>query len=154
MTLLKLSNIVNTHLKKQLPLSSCTTLVDMHLKEYNYQKSKHFLNTIPFRYSIDFNPYGYRRIPVHDLDHMELLLLEWKPEAFSPIHDHHDNGCIMVLLENILLEKRHCIKNDTIENEMYLPLQQAQYIDNSLHYHSIYNTSTKKTALSLHLYPK
>lgn len=154
MTLLKLSNIVNTHLKNKLPLSSCSTLIDIHMKNFSYKDSLSFFNKLPKRYSVDFNPYGYRRIPIYEMDHMEMLLLEWKPKCVSPIHDHHENGCIMVLLENKLIEKRYCTKDQTLKETHHLPLLKAQYIDNSQNHHSICNESKKDAALSLHLYPK
>ena len=154
MTLSKLSNIVNTHLGKKLPLYSCSTLIDMYMKNVNYEKSLEFTYTSSYRFSLDFNPYGYRRIPIYEMHHMEMLLLEWKPGSFSPIHDHHDNGCIMVLLENKLIEKRYCTKTEKLESTNYLPLKKARYIDNLQNYHSIFNESKTETALSLHIYPK
>lgn len=153
MTLLKLSNIVNTHLQKKLPLSSCSTLIDIYMKNFSCKSSFSIFHTVPYRYSLDFSPYGYRRIPIYEMDHMELLLLEWKPESYSPIHHHHDNGCIMILLENMLIEKRYSAKDQTLLSTHHLPLRKAQYIDNSQHYHSIHNISRRDTGLSLHIYP-
>lgn len=154
MTLSQLSNIVNTHIGKKLPLYSCSSLIDMYMKNVNYKKSLEFSYTSSYQYSLDFNLFGYRRIPIYEMGHMEMMLLEWKPGSFSPIHAHHDNGCIMVLLENNLTEKRYCTKTEKLESTNYLPPRKARYIDNSQNYHSIFNECNNHNALSLHIYPK
>ena len=124
------------------------------MKHNTYDNQKYYYNSILKRSNIEFNPYGYRRIPLYNFTNVEILLLEWNPNSYSPIHDHHDKGCIMFLLKNELLEKKYCIHTQNLLNTQTLPLNEFQFIDNQKHIHSIHNTSDNTTSLSLHIYPK
>ena len=154
MTLLNLSKYIHHRVSATKNLKCCIPFVNKYMKQYTYAKHKSYYTSILKHSHIKFNPYGYRRIPIYDLENIEILLLEWKPKSYSPIHDHHDNGCIMLLLNNELVENKYCIHTQTLLKTHNLPLHVIQYIDNQKHIHSIQNTSNQVNSLSLHIYPK
>lgn len=154
MTLLNLSKFINHSVSVNKNLKKCQPFINQFVKQYTYQKRKSYYTSILKQSHSEFNPYGYRRIPIYDLENIEILLLEWKPKSCSPIHDHHDNGCIMLLLNNELCEKKYCIHTQKLVKTQNLPLSEIQYIDNEKHLHSIQNICEFNNSLSLHIYPK
>jgi hypothetical protein len=154
MTLLNLSKYVSQRLYVHKNLNSCTPFINHYMKKYTYTKQTVYYNSIVQQSNIKFNKYGYRHIPLYDLENIKMILLEWSPNSFSPIHDHHDNGCIMLLLKNELMENRYCIHSHKLLKTHYLPLNEVQYIDNEKHLHSIHNKCNSNYSLSLHIYPK
>lgn len=103
---------------------------------------------------IHFNPYGYRRIPLYDFDNINVLLLEWLPKSCSPVHDHHDKGCITILLRNQLSEDVYCKTTHDFLFNQDLNINQVNFIDNSKYNHSMYNSCDDINSISLHIYPK
>ena len=64
----------------------------------------------------------------------EIIMIVWNPKSKSPVHDHADRGCCMLLLEGSLLEERYCVDDgnkkhcQTIEHNS----REATYIDNNM----------------------
>lgn len=153
MTLFQLSRIINTHLQKNKPLRQCKQTINRYVKQNIYHSNSIYSRFIK-QYNIGFNPYGYRHIPIYEMKHVEMYLIQWKPSSYSPIHDHHEKGCIMVLLDEKLIEHRYCSVTHKYIKSNYIPSYKAQYIDNYLSLHSIENPTCTNMALSLHIYPK
>lgn len=153
MTLFKLSRIINTHLQKNKPLIQCKYIINHHIKQNIYYSNSIYTRFVR-KYNIGFNPYGYRCIPTYEMENVKMILIQWKPNSYSPIHDHHEKGCVMVLLDEKLIEHKYCSSTQEYIKSNYIPSYKAQYIDNYLSLHSIQNPSCTNTALSLHIYPK
>jgi len=117
--------------------------------------------TINFKYidiinksDIHFNPCGYRRIPLYDFDNINVLLLEWNPKSRSLIHDHHDKGCISILLKNQLSEDVYCNSTHKFLYTNILKIHEVNFVDNDKINHSVYNSCDNINSISLHIYPK
>lgn len=134
------------------------TPISKNLKHFSYHLTNNLTNfnyiDILKKSDIHFNPYGYRRVPLYDFDNIDVLLLEWFPKSHSPIHDHHDKGCLTILLKNQLSEDVYCTSTHKFLYNQNLTIHQVNFIDNSEVIHSVYNPCDDINSISLHIYPK
>ena len=95
---------------------------------------------------------GINRFKIHESpDLFEIILIGWKPNAISSIHDHSKNGCIYYMLQGSLHEKRFNTKTKNEYSNTLLKQGDINYIDNTIGYHSMSN-NTKMNVFSLHIY--
>lgn len=117
------------------------------LEEYN---SMDYINYIPLEYN--FNNYGYQRIKLNEFSNniFEFILIIWKPNSLSKIHDHPENGCLMKILNGTIDEHEY---NNKLEFKAYWKLSKGMisYIEKNNTLHSISNTSDE-FAFTLHIY--
>ena len=103
-----------------------------------------------WRQYIQFNNNTYNRIRLNNYCNakFEIYIISWKPEQMSPIHDHSDNGCIMKVLDGMLIETLYDYNlvplNETIINKNYV-----SFIDNHIGLHKI---EALEYSVSLHVY--
>ena len=89
---------------------------------------------------------SYSRNRLYHNDDFEILILAWDENSKTPLHNHPENGCILLLLEGNMIEERisDCatIYSKTIPGK-------CSYIDNTFGKHII---TAKKKSWSLHIY--
>ena len=96
----------------------------------------------------DFDDSNYKRNIIYQCDIFEVIIIGWKPNQKSPMHDHPSQGCLMKILTGNLLEKRNTAQGT---DEKILTNGIVSYISNSLGIHQILNVSNEN-AVSLHIY--
>jgi hypothetical protein len=103
---------------------------------------------------ISFNAKQYTRFqfPTDEQD-FDCYLIWRDANQMSDIHDHADEGCIFLVLQGTITEKRWQ-KNDqwfVLEFERTLQWWQAAYIANDIGYHAL-GSNHGEQCVSLHIY--
>ena len=80
------------------------------LKNLSKQIQKE-LEINPIAYTVYKTSYGYKKILVHRSENYEIYLIIWEPYSQTPIHDHSDNGCLMMCLNNNLNQTIFGLRN-------------------------------------------
>ena len=113
---------------------------------------------------------GYQRNVVFRSDEYEIIVIAWEPGARSPIHDHAERGCCMLVCRGELTEDRFrvvggcgCDNTETYRNTYRQECVEligrnqisdrdgATYINNREGVHQIHNL-TSETVYSVHIY--
>ena len=124
--------------------------VDRFLKENAFLEDAF----LPF---IHFRDDTYGRNLVYRNEYFELAVLTWLPGHRTPIHDHSNQRCWMMIESGELVFKNY--ETPSHAHSKLKPLGRAQtasagtqlYIDDDIATHAITNSS-KKPAVSIHLY--
>ena len=96
--------------------------------------------------------YSYDRSLVKRVDpFFDIQALRWSPGAKSPYHDHALRGCLQVVINGELLERRLVTAGEPAIRSTLTPETSPSFISNSLGIHSISNP-TPHVVLSIHLY--
>lgn len=135
--------------------------MDHLIKELNQNFNNNVQDMIPIFGKINFNflktevfqddkTKSYLRTIIHQCDNYELILIKWKPNSESLIHDHASNGCLLKVIDGKLEETLFNQKLELIKETIYHK-GEINYIDNFIGYHKIKNLSNNPT-YSIHLY--
>ena len=96
--------------------------------------------------------YSYDRSLVKRVDpFFDIQALRWSPGAKSPYHDHALRGCLQVVINGELHERRLVTAGEPAIRSTLTPETSPSFISNSLGIHSISNP-TPHVVLSIHLY--
>lgn len=82
----------------------------------------------------------------------QILILIWKPNCNSKIHNHPNSNCWVKLLEGKLEENIFNKDNKEKIVTNLLSKNDVTFINDSIGLHSIHNKSLTNTAVSLHIY--
>ncbi|XP_048748534.2 cysteine dioxygenase type 1-like [Ostrea edulis] len=125
------------------------------------EKMKRFLNNYTGREWVEktkWNNDRYTRILLDKEDGIyELMILCWKPDQKSPIHDHYGSQCIMKILQGEVFEDLYIKPNDNGEQMTQIGERKTYITDQMIHItdgvgvHRVGNSS-KVHAVTLHLY--
>lgn len=124
--------------------------VDTYLSQFRIEED----SVLPFVY---FREETYGRNLIFKNEHFELLTLTWLPNQRTPIHDHAEQRCWMLVQTGVLTFRNYepiRKESDALTpcgNCETLAAGDAVYIDDGIAIHSISNAS-KRPAVSLHLY--
>ena len=111
---------------------------------------------LPF---VFFREDSYGRTLVHRKKNYEILVVSWLPNQKTAIHDHSGQRCWMwVSSGKLTFRNYHRVDSKKETPRLAGPEQvfsagESTYIDDSMGFHEILNTSGKP-AISLHLYAK
>ncbi len=97
-----------------------------------------------------FSTESYVRQQLKVSESHEFVLICRSPGQGFPLHDHAQGGCIYHSLEWQILESRTDLQKKPLSVKQ-LMAGESVYIDNTLWYHAIANTSTQN-AVTLHIY--
>ena len=129
-------------------------LISTIKEEYKFGDKLHTIKSILEDYkSTDWKKWSnysnksYKRNLVYRDNEIEILLLCWKPEQETPIHDHAENGCIVKILEGKLTETIYMKEEQDIHE---IEKGEITYLDNSIGIHKIKNNNV--CSVSLHIY--
>ena len=115
---------------------------------YNQNKSNH-----DWLKYVTINPYHYHRSKVYANDDFEIFIITWNTKQQSRIHDHSKNGCYMLMLKGQLIEEIYDSSDIELARKIsFFDEGFVGYIDNTIGYHRILNSSPTEIAISLHLY--
>lgn len=81
---------------------------------------------------------------------LESYFIYWKPNSYSKIHNHPENGCYYTILNNTM-EEHIYDKNLNLLSLAVIQPREVNYIDDDLGYHKMVNNSEKFTT-SIHIY--
>ena len=96
--------------------------------------------------------YSYDRSLVERVDpFFDIQALRWAPGAKAPYHDHAARGCLQVVVNGELHERRLVTAGEPAVRSTLTPATSPSFISNSLGVHSISNP-TQYVVMSLHLY--
>ena len=96
--------------------------------------------------------YSYDRSLVERVDpFFDIQALRWAPGAKAPFHDHAARGCLQVVVNGELDERRLVTPGEPAVRSTLTPATSPSFISNSLGVHSISNP-THYVVMSLHLY--
>ncbi len=96
--------------------------------------------------------YAYDRSLVKRVDpFFDILILRWAPGSKAPYHDHALRGCLQVIRNGSLAERRAAAPGAPAVCSTLTPETSPSFIDNSLGIHSISNP-TDTRVFSIHLY--
>ena len=96
--------------------------------------------------------YSYDRSLVKRVEpFFDILVLRWAPAAKAPYHDHATRGCLQVVLNGKLQERRLVTAGESAIQKTLTPETSPSFMHNSLGIHSISNP-TDAPVFSLHLY--
>jgi len=93
----------------------------------------------------------YTRDCVFSNENFEIILITWYKGSESPIHDHAENGCLMFLLNGVLLEERFDPVDKNMSSLNIIRNKNVNYIHNREAFHRISN-KTDETVHSIHVY--
>ena len=93
----------------------------------------------------------YTRDCVFSNENFEIILITWYKGSESPIHDHAENGCLMFLLNGVLLEERFDPVSGNMSSLNIIRNKNVNYIHNREAFHRISN-KTDETVHSIHVY--
>ena len=101
---------------------------------------------------INFKNDTYNKELIYRNNYFEMVLISWNKNQISPIHDHPNNGCVLKIMDGVLIEEKYKKKNKEIEL-----LNISKYEKNSVSYmigdkilHKIINLDQPTN--SLHIY--
>ena len=102
---------------------------------------------------INFDTNNYKRNYVVQTNSYELIIICWKPNQKSKIHNHANNGCVLKVLEGEMTEHLYSLTNNKpVLNEINNYYRNdISYLNNKIGLHSICNNSNNNL-ISLHLY--
>ncbi len=95
----------------------------------------------------------YTKIQVFVNEHVEIDVLSWKPSRSCKIHDHPENGCLLRVMENYLIENIYINENNKpkfVETKQ-LNVNQISYKAGNKYLHNIDNPSDNYS-ITLHVY--
>jgi cysteine dioxygenase len=98
---------------------------------------------------VKFKDDCYSRNYVHQCQAFEILILCWKPQQGSPVHNHAERGCVLKVLSGELTETQF-YKNGHSQEKTYKAAQ-ISYIHNHIGVHKVENKGSEN-AVSLHIY--
>ena len=149
-------------------LSLSSKFLPILVKEINYNFRnteltylKNILNSFPennyrellcsFKEKVHFsiNNNHYYKFKIYSNEDYEMNIINWNTYSFSNIHNHCDNGCVMKMLDGVLLEQRYD-KDQVLKSNTLLKSPNSYYINNT-DLHSIYNLNGGPS-YSLHIY--
>ena len=81
----------------------------------------------------------------------DILVLRWSPKAKAPYHDHASRGCLQVVINGKLHERRLVTAGESAIQSTLTPETSPSFMHNSLGIHSIFNP-TDTVVFSIHLY--
>lgn len=99
-------------------------------------------------YDVEYQLWGKKYVIY--CGHIKLYLIEWYPNAETSYHGHPKLGCKFMPLFTGLCEYRKDKTNRISTTEL---LQKNYYIDDTIGYHKMRNT-TNKTLYSIHVYSR
>lgn len=91
-----------------------------------------------------------KRMVAYRDEQVEVILIAWGAEAYTHVHDHAEDGCLMLGVVGLLEEERYDLELHTKGAQSLRP-GKALYIDNREGYHKIRNINPAGS-LSLHVY--
>jgi hypothetical protein len=116
-----------------------------------------------YRDRLPFVAHAYSRTLLQKTPAFEIVVMNWAPQSLSPIHDHGDSRCWVLLLEGRLdVQNYACDAADTgagiasLREAERLELS-AGDVDHRLgptELHQVHNPSTECSAFSLQLYAR
>ena len=106
---------------------------------------------IDWRALTKFSTSQYQRLQIISAKEYEIMLLCWDKHQASAMHDHPRGGCIMKILQGVLIEDRYNSKTLEHLNRVALGVNATSYIHNSIAIHKI-NNDTSEPAVSIHVY--
>lgn len=87
-------------------------------------------------------------------DHIDVVLIHWKPGKASDVHGHQGNGCLFKLIQGKLEELRYTPeRSPKLMGFKSYKSGDLAYIDDRIAYHQVGNPYGS-SAISLHLYIK
>ena len=98
---------------------------------------------------VTFSDVGYQKKIVHRGYNVEILVISWKKGQRSKVHNHPENGCILLVRKGVLREKRYRIDTMCPDKETELGVGDVSYIDNREWYHAI---EALEDSVSIHIY--
>jgi cysteine dioxygenase len=111
-------------------------------------------NGYDWREYINFCEDRYTRNKVLSNEIFEILIICWNNNQKSPIHDHPEKGCLLKILEGILVEKCFDIVDDVLTETTnnILIKDKISYQEGSFGLHEINNPQNDCCSISLHVY--
>jgi cysteine dioxygenase len=82
---------------------------------------------------------------------IDIFLFKWKPKIETPIHNHSNSGCIMLVLKGCLSEQIYTKDLIFKKEKNHTKLLNISYINNNIGYHSIKN-KMYDNCYSVHFY--
>jgi len=140
---------------KKKNISSLVPLIEQNLCQFLYYYDKFSNNKInPINIEETKNGYIRNYMFIDEELDFEIILIEWKPDSISPIHNHADKGCVMLLLDGSLIETRYKETNKGIVSSSVEQIlkHNVSFIENKKGIHKIENISKNNSVFSLHIY--
>ena len=132
-------------------------LIEKIKYEFNEKKKLKDMMCIIENYELDdwikyikFDDNKYNRIKIYADENFEIILICWKKDQKSRIHDHPENGCIMKLLSGKLIESKYI--NDKSLSKILtrnIYCHDTTYIKGNFGLHDIFAC---ENSVSLHIY--
>jgi cysteine dioxygenase len=135
MNLLNLENLILQNINSVNKLSSLQNLVKLY-------------NSNDWNNYVCFDNDTYKKNLVCRHESFEIYVICWKKGQKSNIHDHPQNGCIMLLLDGELVEKKYDTNLNLIENNKLIS-RDIGYLEGNNIFHEIIS---KTDSISLHIY--
>ncbi len=96
--------------------------------------------------------YSYDRSLVKRVEpFFDILVLRWAPASKAPYHDHATRGCLQVVINGKLQERRLVTAGESAIQKTLTPETSPSFMHNSLGIHSISNP-IDTPVFSIHLY--
>ncbi|MFT4665664.1 MAG: putative metal-dependent enzyme (double-stranded beta helix superfamily) [Polaribacter sp.] len=102
---------------------------------------------------VNFNENTYCRNEINvGNPKFSLVIIGWEPGQFSPIHNHPEEGCMVIPFQGLFKEIRYNTTTVKPKASSIYQFGQIAYIDDDLGLHAFGNPSESERAVSLHIY--
>jgi cysteine dioxygenase len=143
---MNLSELFNTIKNKK--LKDCIDTMNLYnSSDYLEYIELHKLQIEKYKY----NENNYCRIKLEEFSNndIEFILILWKPNSETRIHDHPEKGCLMKVLNGSLTEIIYNNNKEKIKENKLNSLN-SSYIEGDKYIHKIINNNVN--SISLHIY--
>lgn len=140
-TLTDLFNEINSKINNNVQLINCSHI----MKQYNGDDWIHYAS---------FCDKAYKRNLILQNDKLEMLLLCWSDGQMSGIHDHPENGCIMLVLDGKIREDVYYINKCgkiILKKKLISDKNKVYHKKGKRGLHNIVNINNGKS-VTLHIY--
>ncbi len=119
------------------------------LKDYNSNDWNEIVKNVKID---DCNCNKYHKLLVLSNDIVDVFLIVWFAGAKSPIHDHPNGGCVVKILQGMLIEKVY----QNIKNKQAILLKSNVLNKNDINFKSgnniLHKIKTSELTISIHVY--
>jgi hypothetical protein len=122
-------------------LKSCRHLLEQYFKDNNGDWKNY----------INYTEVCYNRQLVVRNDLFDILVISWKKDQKSKIHDHPDKGCLMIVMQGEIHENLFVNKDNNVIkiNENKLKIGDIGYKERN---HILHDIAGMENSVSLHIY--
>lgn len=132
-------------------IKGLASLADKALEENGSLDNLILKTDFDYKQYISYSDITYKKILLFSSQNVEIYIICWKTGQKSRIHNHPDKGCVMIIMEGMLLETKYIALDDNLipDKKIIIKPNETTYNYGSKILHQIEPLSD---TVSLHIY--